>query len=114
MAQPFGRITANLETIHRQYDPVNFVGRKWLIDEVARFKDSSDGRQLIIVGEPGSGKSTFAAYLAQTWNCPCHFIRVGHIQGVSGLDPRAFLISIGSQGILHSAFLANRREGHNN
>ena len=52
---------------------------------------------MVIVGEPGSGKSTFMAYLAVTWNCPIHFIRVDNIGGVIGVDPRSFLISIGSQ-----------------
>lgn len=97
MPSVLGRITANHGVIYPRYDPAAFIGREWLVGEVARFRDSSDGRQLIIVGEPGSGKSAFIAYLAEVWNCPCHFIRVDNIGGVTGISPRNFLISIGEQ-----------------
>ncbi len=97
MTEPFGRITANHDVIYPRYDPRAFIGRGWLVEKVAQFRDDKDGRHLIIVGEPGSGKSAFVAYLAETWNCPRHFIRVDNVGGVTGVDPRAFLISMGSQ-----------------
>jgi hypothetical protein len=97
MAQQFGRISANLNVIYPRYDPANFVGREWLIDEVAQFRDSPDRRHLVIVGEPGSGKSALMAYLAEIWNCPRHFIRTDNVAGVTGVDPRAFLLSMGAQ-----------------
>lgn len=93
----FSRITANHEVIFPRYDPQKFVGRQWLVDIVSQFRDDPTRRHLIIVGEPGSGKSTFIAYLAETWKCPRHFIRVDNISGVTGIDPRAFLLSIGTQ-----------------
>lgn len=97
MAKPFGIITEYQDTIATRFDPQQFVGRQWLIEEVARFRDNEDRRHLIIVGEPGSGKSTFLAYLASIWNCPRYFIRVDSMSGVTGTDPRAFLVSIGAQ-----------------
>lgn len=95
MTKPFGTITTNNNIIYSHYDPAKFVGRRWLVDEVARFRDSRDGRLLLIIGEPGSGKSTFMAFLATIWNCPLHYIRVDNIRGVAGVDPRSFLVSIG-------------------
>jgi tetratricopeptide (TPR) repeat protein len=91
------RITAGHEVIYPRYDPDKFVGREWLVKKAAQFRDRNDSRHLIIVGEPGSGKSTLLAYLAETWNCPRHFIRADNIGGVTGVDPRAFLLSIGTQ-----------------
>ena len=43
-----------------------FVGRKWLIEGVEQWRcaTNNDSRLLLIVGNPGVGKSTFAAYLA--------------------------------------------------
>ena len=97
MVEVFGTITTYNDIIDARYNPQGFIGRKWLIKEVTRFRDGKGRRSLIIVGEPGSGKSTFLAYLAKLWNCPRHFIRVGNIGGVTGVDPRAFLVSLGSQ-----------------
>ncbi len=97
MPEPLGRITTHHNVIHTRYNPQEFVGRRWLTKEVARFRDDEDRRHMVIVGEPGSGKSTFLAYLAESWNCPRHFIRVDNISGVTGVDPRAFLVSLGSQ-----------------
>lgn len=97
MSLAAGRITAAREVIYRRYDPAAFVGRGWLLAEVERFRDDAKRRHLVIVGKPGSGKSAFIAYLAEQWNCPRHFIRVGSIDGVTGVSARRFLISIGAQ-----------------
>lgn len=97
MSLAAGRITAAREVIYRRYDPAAFVGRGWLLGEVERFRKDLGRRQLVIVGEPGSGKSAFIAYLAEHWNCPRHFIRVDSVGGVTGVSARAFLISIGAQ-----------------
>ena len=90
MPETLGRIIANHDVIHPRYDPAVFVEREWLVREVARFRDSLDRRQLIIVGEPGSGKSAFVAYLAETSECPRHFIRGDNIGGVTGISARNF------------------------
>jgi len=97
MAAEFGRITVAHDIIYRRYNPSNFIGREWLVQKVASFCDNPEGRHLIIVGEPGSGKTALMAYLAEAWNAPRHFIRVGSKSGTTGVAPRAMLISIGAQ-----------------
>jgi hypothetical protein len=97
MVTEHGTITAARDLIFSRYDPGAFVGRSWLKAKVQELRDRPDGRHLIIVGEPGSGKSAFIACLAEEWNCPRHFIRGDSIGGVLGTDPRTFLLKIGSQ-----------------
>src|SRR5947209_14627390 len=97
MATQFGLITTAQDAIQARFNPTSFVGRQWLIKEIEEFIADEHRRHLIIVGEPGSGKSALVAYLAQQWNCVRHFIRVDSIGGVTGTDPRHFLISIGAQ-----------------
>src|SRR5512141_1444795 len=105
MSGSFGEIRTHREAIDKRYNAADFIGREWLVKEVTRFRDNKDGRQLIIVGEPGSGKSAFMAYLAEKWNCPRHFMRFDNISGVTGIAPRNFLISIGEQ--LHQKYGEN-------
>ena len=105
MSDRFSRITANRHMIYPRYDPQNLVGREWLVEEVRDFRDDPNRRHLIIVGEPGGGKSSFLAYLAETWNCPLHFIRSDNIGAVASTDPKSFLISIGAQ--LHEKYGAD-------
>src|SRR5258708_40046851 len=98
MPEPFGRITTYQDDlIYARYDPLKFVGRGWLVAEIARFRDAYHRKHMIIVGEPGSGKSAFIAYLARLWNCPRHFIREDNIRGISGVDTPNFLISLAHQ-----------------
>jgi len=42
----------------------HFAGRKWLLDEVDRWLTQDNRRMMVIVGDPGIGKSAFAAWLA--------------------------------------------------
>jgi WD40 repeat protein len=96
-APVYGRISAAIDTIYWRYDPKDFVGREWLLQKIAQFRDAADGRHLIIVGNPGAGKSALLAYLAETWNCPRHFVRADNKTGIAGLDAKGFLISVGAQ-----------------
>jgi hypothetical protein len=91
----FGRITADGEFIVRRFPAYEFVGREWLFDLADDIRSAR--RQMILVGEPGAGKSTFAARIAELWNCPRHFIRADNMSGVSGTDARSFLVRIGAQ-----------------
>jgi hypothetical protein len=93
----FGRVTAAHDIIYDRYQPAAFVGRDWLVEKVAAFRDHPGARHLVIVGEPGSGKSAFVAYLAEIWNCPRHFIRTDSTEGVTGVAAKHFLCSIGAQ-----------------
>jgi DNA polymerase III delta prime subunit len=99
MSYSFPRITTYEDSITRFYNPDDkfFVERVWLVKKIEQFKQNPKGRHLIIVGEPGSGKSTFMAYLAQYWNCPRHFIRVENKSDASDVDTRSFLVSLGAQ-----------------
>src|SRR5262249_41995836 len=91
----FGRITADSEIMATRFPAHAFVGREWLLHLVDEIR--SVRRQMILVGEPGAGKSTFAARVAESWNCPRHFIRVDNMSGVAGTAVRPFLVRIGAQ-----------------
>lgn len=52
-----------------------FVGRKWLITAIDQFVASRDRGYLVIRGDAGIGKSTFAAWLARERGWACHFTR---------------------------------------
>jgi hypothetical protein len=46
----------------------DFVGRQWLFDEIDAWRaGSSRERALLIVGDPGIGKSAFVAEMIQLW-----------------------------------------------
>ena len=90
-------ITVSLDVIQRLYPPDRFVGREWLIAEAERFLLDPDRHRLVILGEPGSGKSALLAYLASTWNAPRHFIRTDNKVGVTGASARSCLVSLGFQ-----------------
>jgi hypothetical protein len=45
---------------------LGFSGRKWVVDEVVAWLSREHQRFLLITGEPGSGKSAIAAWLAGT------------------------------------------------
>lgn len=92
-----GLITSHQDVISARYKPDDYVGRVWLREAAEEFRGGQKSRHMVIVGEPGSGKSTFLAYLATNWNCPRHFVRGDNQGGVAGVDARAFLMSIGAQ-----------------
>jgi hypothetical protein len=91
----FGRISADREFIATRFPAREFVGREWLFDLAGNVRSAR--RQTILVGEPGAGKSTFVARVAESWNCPRHFVRADNMSGVSGTDARSFLVRIGAQ-----------------
>lgn len=92
-----GIISINEDVLQRLSQVKYFFTRDWLVEYCYKFINNSKQRHLIIVGGPGTGKSVFIADLANRWNCPRHFIRVGHTRGITGSSTKAFLISIGTQ-----------------
>ena len=73
-----------------------FIGREKLIARIARFRDSDEGRHLVLVGPTGWGKTALVKYLAHKWNCPVYHLREGNKSGV-GAAPRAMLNSLAQQ-----------------
>lgn len=55
----------------------NFVGRQWVRDAVDDFLKADCPRYFLLLGEPGSGKTSFMADLIQRWGHPHHFIGKG-------------------------------------
>ena len=69
-----------------------FVGRDWLVHELDSWLASDTGRALVLVGEPGIGKSAFAAHLAKRDDAATvHFCSTGNSDT---LAPLAFVASL--------------------
>lgn len=73
----------------------NFVGRDWLLTLVDNFLESSKNRFLIITGEPGIGKTAFAANLCITRRINAHHFCQTYSGGT--LDSLSFVYSINEQ-----------------
>lgn len=78
-----------------------FVGRQWVRDAVDAFLSAPGKRYFLLLGEPGSGKSTFLADLVRKRHYPCHFIGKGSRSDVASspdwVNPIRFAESIGYQ-----------------
>ena len=48
----------------------DFVGRQWVLSEVVEWSEHQTGRYLLILGEPGIGKTALAAWLAGAGPAP--------------------------------------------
>lgn len=73
------------------------VPRPWLLKRIEAALPASGGGTLLLVGEPGSGKTVLAAQLAKAWNCLWYAAREGSTGGVVWKDARTLLISLGLQ-----------------
>jgi hypothetical protein len=79
------------------------VPRQWLRNRIEDVLLASPpeatkaSRTILLVGEPGSGKSILAAQLAAAWRCPAYFSRAGSTGGVIWRDAKNFLVSLGLQ-----------------
>jgi energy-coupling factor transporter ATP-binding protein EcfA2 len=49
---------------HARERAEGFVGRRWVLDEISGWLEMGSERYLVITGEPGSGKTALAAWLA--------------------------------------------------
>ncbi len=72
-----------------------FVGRDWLLREVDDFLAQAQDRYLVITGEPGIGKSAFAAYLTQKREI--HVYHFCIVTKNSTLNPSDFVRSLNYQ-----------------
>jgi hypothetical protein len=59
-----------------------FTGRVWALDQVAEWLDGGAERFLLLTGEPGSGKSALAAWLAGTGDPPENVAAKSRLQQV--------------------------------
>jgi WD40 repeat protein len=86
---------------YRKLIPRRFVGRQWVRDAVDGFLRATGPRYFLLLGEPGSGKTSFMADLVERRGYPHHFIGKGSLSGVAAsLDwrnPIRFAESLGYQ-----------------
>jgi len=79
----------------------NFVGRQWVREAVDDFLKSSSSRNFLLLGEPGSGKTSFMSNLVKEKGYPHHFIGKGSVEGIETStdwhDAARFAESIGYQ-----------------
>ncbi len=76
----------------------DFVGRKWLVEQVDSLLAHPDCRFVVLTGGPGVGKSAFMAHLAATrvqWLR--YFIRRDSRELLSSSDGKTFLLTVGGQ-----------------
>ncbi|MGD0240525.1 MAG: hypothetical protein ABSB59_09380 [Streptosporangiaceae bacterium] len=74
------------------------VPRAWLDSRVDSALCAGPGGSIALVtGEPGCGKTVFAALAAMRWNCPCLILRGGAVGGTIAADPKNALIMLGLQ-----------------
>ncbi len=86
------------EIVHRYVDAPRFVRRDWLVAEVDEAIADDRTRVVLLVGEPGVGKSGLVAQLARdhpTW--PVYLLRRDQRSPLAGGSARSFLIRIGLQ-----------------
>jgi hypothetical protein len=97
---------------HIQYEPLDFdlylaaktrafVGREWLVRDVFQHLSGTKASTLLIVGEPGWGKTAFAGHLFATnpngQIIAAHFCRADRLDTI---DPRRFVQSIAAMTAL--------------
>lgn len=59
----------------------NFSGRRWVLDEVVNWIDEGKERYFLITGEPGSGKTALAAWLAGLGDAAADDDALGRVVG---------------------------------
>jgi hypothetical protein len=75
-----------------------FVERGWLWDQIERAMDQPKARYILLCGEPGSGKSSFMAWIAaQHPEWPRYFIRRDQRAPLGDVGIRSFLLQVGFQ-----------------
>ncbi|MEV0295830.1 hypothetical protein [Nocardia sp. NPDC050710] len=80
-----------------------FIERSWLAEAVTELLDEPDCRFVLLTGEPGCGKSAFAAWLAEHEPSALrYFVRRDSMSRASAGDVRSVLLTLGHQfAVLH-------------
>ncbi|MGW3668836.1 hypothetical protein [Streptomyces sp. NPDC005141] len=76
--------------------------RPWLEQRISSAVEASErttvgSGAVVVVGEPGCGKTVLAAQLALAWRCPCIILRTGSTDSTVASDPKNVLVSLGLQ-----------------
>lgn len=91
--------------VRRHVDDDGYVRREWLESLVQERLQRTTCRYVVLVGEPGAGKSgVMASLAAHQPDWPRYFVRQDSIAPLAGGDAVSFLLSVGHQ-------LAARRPG---
>jgi len=87
----------------------NFIGREWLVAEVLHQLSRPEPNTLLLIGEPGWGKTAFAGHLFTTnpngQLIAAHFCRADRSDTI---DPRRFVESIAAMTALRLPAYADR------
>src|SRR4051812_20731851 len=86
------------DVITRYVGAPGFVARSWLVDEIGKRLRLPSCRYVLLIGEPGSGKTGIMSSLAHDhpeW--PRYFMRHDSVAPASGVDPVSVLLRIGHQ-----------------
>jgi hypothetical protein len=75
------------------------VERPWLEQriEAAISARTGVGNVVLVVGEPGSGKTTLSSQLAASWGCPYAILRAGSTDSALAGDPKNAIVALGLQ-----------------
>jgi hypothetical protein len=75
------------------------IRRPWLEEriEAAITAGRGGGSVVLLVGEPGSGKTVVASQLASEWACPCAILRAGSADSALAADPKNAIVALGVQ-----------------
>jgi hypothetical protein len=82
----------NLARIFKLVQVNKFVGRDWLLADLATFTGSHDRGYFLLEADAGLGKSTFAAWLVAHRGYPGHFTRLD-----GGANSREALLNLSAQ-----------------
>jgi hypothetical protein len=84
-----------------------FVGRQWVLDELGGWFDHGSERYLLIAGEPGSGKTALAAWLAGAGPVPGDAEAAASLARLrGGWDAVYFCVARGQRGTVDPGHFA--------
>lgn len=105
---PLGLATSKLAKVFELVRVDDFVGRDWLVTELAAFMAAEDRGYFVVEAEAGLGKSTFAAWLVSRRGYPGHFTRLA-----GGNLARTALLNLSAQLIgAHDLFAVLEKKLH--